>query len=320
MGLVTGFLDSRDIVSGFFPALEAAQEKMWANQLAMLIPTDRETENYRWLGQVAQMRKWVGGRHEQVLKKYSMQITNEEYESTLALPVPDLRRDKSGLLSIRVADLAGRTATHWNTLLSTLISAGDGGTLGLAYDGQYFFDTDHAESGTNQKNSLGASEVPSSNVSSTTIPTAAEAANIIVETIGYIYGLKDDQGEPINQDAKAFTIMVTTSAHWAAFSKALSLELLDGSTSNPIMALKTKGITIDVIFNPRLSGGAKVYFFRTDGTIKPLILQEEVPVNTKLIGAGSEEEFKNNRHLFGVNATRAVGFGAWQGAALVTLS
>ncbi|MBI5872985.1 MAG: Mu-like prophage major head subunit gpT family protein, partial [Candidatus Omnitrophica bacterium] len=38
------------------------------------------------------------------------------------------------------------------------------------------------------------------------------------------------------------------------------------------------------------------------------------------IAEGSEEEFKNNRHLYGVKASRNVGYGYWQQAVHCTLS
>src|SRR5439155_26364685 len=118
------------------------------------------TETYGWLGQVPMMRLWQGGRTEETVNKYTQTIRNFPYEATLAFSVRDLANDKTGLLRSRVSDLAVRTATHWNSLLGTFITNGGGSTSGLAYDGQYFYDSDHNESVTNQTNTLGATEVP----------------------------------------------------------------------------------------------------------------------------------------------------------------
>src|SRR3712207_2144160 len=90
-----GGLDSRDIVAGFFPAYESAMESIWAPRIATAeLPSDREVEELTWLGSVPIMREWVGGRHEQVLKKYSHTIRISTFESTLPISVEDLRRDK----------------------------------------------------------------------------------------------------------------------------------------------------------------------------------------------------------------------------------
>ena len=196
--LYTPHLDSRDIIADFYPRLEAAMETIWAPRVSIEIPSDRETEEYNWLGQVPVMREWVGERQEETLNKYSLTIRNFPYEATLPISLADLDRDKTGQLRQRVSDLALRTATHWNELLATFIDNGEAGTSALAYDGQFFFDTDHNESGTNQSNDLTSTEVPAANVADANAPTATEAANITTETVGHMMSLTDDKGEPIN--------------------------------------------------------------------------------------------------------------------------
>lgn len=316
-------LDSRDIVADFYPRLEAAMESIWAPRVAVEVPSDRETEEYTWLGQVPAMRKWVGGRAEEFVNKYTLSIQNFNYESTLPISVDDLRRDKTGQLRQRVADLATRTATHWNQLLATLITNGEAGTSGLAYDGQFFFDTDHAESGANQTNDLTATEVPSANVTTPGAPTSTEAANIITETVGYMQSLTDDKGQPINQGPSNVIIFVTKAPQYAAFKNAIALNNLStGSDNNPVRGFANDGWTFEVQYVTRITAADKIYFFLGNPAMgtTPLIRQSEVDVTTSLIGAGSEEEFKFNRHIFGVSAVRGVGYGMWQKAAIVALS
>src|SRR5687768_6436316 len=197
-----GGLDSRDVVAGFFPAYDFAMESIWAPRITTAeLPSDREVEELTWLGSVPIMREWVGGRHEQVLKKYTHSIRISVFESTLAMSVEDLNRDKTGQLRARAASMGTRAATHWDSLVGPLVVAGEAGTAGLGYDGQFYFDTDHNESGANQTNDLTATEVPSANVSDPNVPTPTEAANIIMETTAYMMSWTDDQGEPVNQDA-----------------------------------------------------------------------------------------------------------------------
>lgn len=316
-------LDSRDLIAGFGPKLQAAMETIWAPRIALEIPSDREVEEFAWLGQVPIMRQWIGGRQEQVLNKYSLSIRNYEYEATLPISVPDQRRDKTGQIRQRVADLAVRTATHWNTLAGNWITAGEAGTLGLCYDGQFFFDTDHNESGSNQTNDLTATEVPSANVTTTTTLTSAEAAGIITETIAYLMTLTDDVGEPVNQSPTEVLILATKPGHYQGLKTALATNNLGTGAGNNNPLLAWNDFKIEVKFVPqRITAADKLYFFfgnpELGGT--PLIRTNEVPVHTSLQGAGSAEEFNNNRHLFGVNATRGMGYGMWQKAALVTLS
>jgi phage major head subunit gpT-like protein len=317
-----GLLDTRDLVSGFGPALETAINNVWTTRLGYMTNVDRDTVELGWLGQVPVMRKWIGGRHEEVLKKYAHSFKNFPYEVTLPFSVPDLRRDMAGILRGKVSDLAARTATHWDKIASPFIDTADAGTNGLAYDGQFFFDTDHNESGTNQSNDLTASEIPSANVADTTNVTVAEAANILNEIVGYSMTLTDDQGEPINQGPQEVTIVVTRASHAAAFRGAIGLQTLVGGVQNPIATSLNEGYTFRVIMNPRLTASVTIkFFFNQPGSpYAPLILNEADGVKTQLIGAGSEEEFKNNRHLFGVTADRGIGYGLWQKAFMVTLS
>lgn len=316
-------LDSRDIIADFYPRLEAANEALWANDVSLLVASDRETEEYAWLGQVPAMRRWVGGRTLEPLNKYSITIKNFPYESTLPISVNDLRRDKTGQLRTRVAELAVRTATNWNSLLGTLVTNGEAGTSGLAYDGQYFFDTDHNESGTSQTNDLTATEVPSANVTTTSILTSTEAANIITETISHMMSLTDDKGQPINQNPTGVTILATKVGHLNGIKTALGLANLGTGSGNNNPVLAWADYQIKVRYAPtRITAADKLYFFFGEPGMgsAPLIRQEDGGVMTSLLGAGSEEEFKHGRHLFGVQANRGVGYGMWQKAALVTLS
>jgi phage major head subunit gpT-like protein len=321
-GTATTGLDSRDIVAGFFPAYEGAMASIWAPRISTVeLPSTREVEELAWLGQVPIMREWVGGRHEQVLKKYTHSVRISTYESTLPISVEDLRRDKTGQLRARAASMGTRAATHWDTLLGPLVVAGEAGTQGLAYDGQFYYDVDHAESGTSQTNDLTATEVPSANVADPAVPTPTEAANIIMETTSYMMSYTDDQGEPVNQDAREVTILVTKPAHLAAFQSAIVQTTLAGNVDNPVRGFIQGGWTYRVFYVSRMTAANKVYFFLSgDPSGAAIIRMSMGGVETQLEGAGSHEEFKNNRHVFGVKAVRGVGFGAWLRSALVTLS
>jgi phage major head subunit gpT-like protein len=68
-----------------------------------------------------------------------------------------------------------------------------------------------------------------------------------------------------------------------------------------------------VILNPLLTSATDlIYMFRTDAKLKPFILQEEYGTKVSVVGAGSEEEFKNRRHLFGTERLGNAGVGLWQ--------
>jgi phage major head subunit gpT-like protein len=312
-------LDSRDLIGGFNIGLEAAMETIWAPRISFELASNREVEELAWLGQVPSMRRWIGGRKETTLNKYTMTIRNYPYEATLPISIDDLRRDKTGQIQNRIDALATRTATHWNSLIGTFVTNGEAGTSALAYDGQFFFDTDHNESGSNQTNDLTATEVPSANVATTSTLTTAEAAGIITETIAYMMSLTDDQGEPINAAPTEVLILTTKVGHYNGIKTALGINNLGtgAGNNNPLLAWSNYQINVQYV-PTRVTAADKLYFFFGGASMgaTPLIRTSEQDVATRLL----DETFLNRRILFGVDAVRGVGYGLWQKAALVTLS
>ena len=312
-------LDSRDLIADFWPRLQAGMESIWAPRISVEIPSTRETEELAWLGQVPVMRRWIGGRKETTLNKYTLTVRNYPYETTLPISIDDLRRDKSGQIRQRIGDLGARAATQWNELLGTYIANGEGATSGLAYDGEWFFDTDHAESGTSQSNDLTATEVPSANVGTPSTLTTTEAANIITETIAYMMGMTDDQGEPVNQGSSSVLIVTTKPGHFAGIKTAISLNNLGTGSGNNNPLLAWSNYPIDVIYVPqRVTAADKLYFFFGSPEMggAAFIRTVEQDVTTRML----DETFKNRRLLFGVDAILGLAYGMWQRMALVTLS
>lgn len=303
--------------SDFFQGLGTSISGAWATRVGTIIDSDSETENYNWLGAVPQMQEWLGEAQAKQLKDYSYTLTNQEYEATLQIRKSDIRRDKTGQIRTRVNGLGAKAGDHWNKLAADLLANGEATTNGAAYDGQAFFDTDHAESGSNQTNDLTATEVPSANVSTATAPTATEAAGVIFETVAHAMTLVDDQGDPINNNARNWVFVVGTSQLWSGFSQAVGLESLTSGATNPVNGLRSEGFNVSVILEPRLSAKTtKVYALNTDSPIGPLVLQDEVPVDVD-----EEDPGMTKKHInVMASATRAAGYALWQKAMLVTLS
>ena len=110
-------------------------------------------------------------------------------------------------------------------------------------------------------------------------------------------------------------------AHLAAFQSAIVQTTLAGNVDNPVRGFVQGGWSYRVFYVSRMTAANKVYFFLGgDPAGAGLIRMGQGGVETQLQGAGSYEEFTNNRHVFGVKAVRGVGFGMWQKSALVTLS
>ncbi|AET73294.1 major head subunit [Emiliania huxleyi virus PS401] len=307
-------LSSRAIIGRFFRALEEAQAASWVNAVSMYFGSDQEAETYKWLGQAPVMREWIGGRHAKGFRENGITIENKHFEATLEVPVSWMRRDKTGQIQVRIDDMARRAVNHWGSLLSPLINNGE---TGICYDGQYFFDTDHAEgdSGT-QSNDLTVdiSTVPAAVRGTPTAPSAEEVREMVLSGVQQIIGFKDDQGEPMNEMAREFLVQVPT-GYFRAAAAALNNPIMGGGDTNIMTNLD--GFNFSLAVNPRLTWTDKLAVFRTDGPAAPFIQQEEEGVKVASVAEGSELEFNEDKHHHGISAWRNVGYGYWQDACLV---
>ena len=313
------YLTQRAIIGEFYRRLAIDVGSGWINKVSNYFVATQMTETYAWLGQVPQLREWVGGRLAKQLSEFSFTITNKHYEATLEFLVIDLLLEKSGQLMIRIGEQAQRANSHWAQLLSTLIIDG---TSTVCYDGQYFFDTDHEEGNSGSQSndiSVDLSDLAVLTAGTTTAPSVAEMQGVIVRGITQITGFKDNQGEPMNEDARDFLVMTPMSLYHTAL-QAVATPHQVAETQTALEAVK-KNVNIEVQGNVRLSSWtASLAMFRTDSDIKSFIRQELHGVKMKAKGEGSEFEFDNDAHQYGIDARRNVGYGAWQNACYITMT
>jgi phage major head subunit gpT-like protein len=309
-------ITSRAVIGMYYEALQSGVGATWIDAVSNYFPSDQSSEEYAWLGMTPALREWVGGRHAKGFTENGIEITNKHFESTIDILLRDLRRDKTGQLQVRINELAERGNTHFAKLLSTLIVNGAGQ---LCYDGQYFFDTDHAEgSSGSQSNKIDfdISAAPALVHGSVTAPSPEEAQQAVLKSISQMYTFVDDQGEPLNETAKSFMVMVPVGLA-ESFRAGLSLARVAGPSS---FAVEDWDIRLAV--NPRLTTAGwtdKFVTVRTDGSVKPLIRQEETAPAIKLKGEDSEYAFDNDAIQVGIDTWRNVGYGRWQGAVQTTL-
>lgn len=308
-------ITSRAVIGRFYRTLEQDTGAGYINDLGMYFESDQAVEEYAWLGASPSLREWIGGRHAKAYRENGIEIRNKHFEATVEVPVSLMRRDKSGQVFVRIDELADRANSHWASLVSTLIL---NGPSTVCYDGQYFFDTDHSEGDSgNQSNDINVdiSTLPVAVSGTITAPSVAEFQQAVLKGITQIGSFKDDQGEPMNELAREFTVMVPPSLAFVA-ANALSVPRgTDLEEQNPLAGYRIKPVS-----NVRLSSWTdKFAVFRTDGRVKPFILQEEDGVNIKAKAEGSEYEFDNDAHQYGIDTWREAGYGYWQHACLVTM-
>lgn len=311
-------LSSRAIMGMYFARQETDPGAVWIDGLSNLFNSDQASETYNFLGQSPAMREWVGGRSAKGFTGQGVTIVNKHYEATIEVRKTDARRDKTPQIQARISEFYDRSVTHWASLLSTLLL---NAPSTVCYDGQYFFDTDHSEgsSGT-QDNDIACdiSTFPAAVHGSVTAPSVEEMQQSILKGIAQIMSFKDDRGEPMNENARRFIVIVPVSLYLTAVAacSTLATYALQQNLNPNIIA----GLTVDVQMNARLTWTDSFAVFRTDSPIKAFIRQTEQEVELKAKAEGSEFEFDNDAWQFGIDAWRGVGYGYWQRGCYVTMT
>lgn len=309
-------LSSRAVIGMYYEALAADPGMAWLDAVSNYFNSDQASEDYAWIGMPPALREWVGSRQAKGFNDASLTIINKHYEATMDIKLKDLRRDKTGQIQARIAEFVQRGSSHFASLVSTLIANGE---TGVCYDGQYFFDTDHSEgdSGTQDNDiTTDISALPTEVHGVVTAPSKEEMLQAIVKSISQFFAFKDDRGEPINENAKSFHVMVPVGLAAAARS-ALSSTNVNGPGT-----FEMDGFTLSLSMNPRLTTAGwtdKFVTFRTDGSVKALIRQEETEPDMKMKDETSEYAFDNDAIQIGIDTWRNAGYGRWQGAVLNTL-
>lgn len=315
-------LSSRDIIGRYYRALEQDVGGAWLDAVSNMFGSDQASETYNFLGQSPVMRKWIGARNAKSFGGDGITIVNDHYEATLEIAVKDARRDKTGQINARVGEFAQRGNAHWASLISTLIVNGESA---LCYDGQYFFDTDHSEGDSGSQSNDLTVDITGLPVAThgpaATAPSVEEMQQAILASIVKMIGFVDDQGEPMNENANNFLVMVPhglMAAGMSAVSKLVPSNLDVNMDPNLL-----KDFNVKVVPNVRLTMAGwttKFATFRTDSSVKALIRQTETEIEMKAKAEGSEFEFDNDAWQFGIDGWRGCGYGYWQHACLTTLT
>lgn len=277
----------------FFQALESAAPGDW-ERVAVVVPSEKDSETYAWLGQSPSMREWKDERNPVGLSEFSYSITNKLYESSIAVARTAIEDEQYGQIRIRIQQLAQRARIHPNTLVFALLAAGFTTTC---YDGQYFFDTDHSEGSSGTQSNKG---------------TSALAAATLQAGITAMMKFKDDRGETIG--VKPNLLVVPPDLQWTA------MELLEstywpetsGSAGTVKMANNVLKGKLDLLVSPFLSDTSDWFLLDTSHIVKPVIFQQRTPIEFGALEAESENGFMRDEFVYGVRSRYNVGYGPWQ--------
>jgi phage major head subunit gpT-like protein len=296
MAVINSGLLTKGLRSEFFNRFD--RTTVHFQDLSTRVPSSSDSETYKWLGTVPQMREWGTGRLARGLRTESYSVENLKYEATIEVDRDEISDDQTGQIRLRVGELAQRAATHKDYLLGQLLINGESAGF-LGYDGVPFFSASHASGASGNQDNL-----MSYDATTPTSPSVDEFKGALRAAVARMLAFKDDQGEPMPIGATGLACVVPPGLYFTAL-EAINATVI-GGTSNVL-----EGVARVVSF-PWLTNGAKWYLLKTDGVIRPFIFQDREPVEFGALTETSEDGFKREKFLFGVRARYRMTYGYWQ--------
>lgn len=262
-------------------------------------------EKYGMLGSMPGVREWLGDRQFKKLRAGDFTISNREWENSVEFEKNDIDDDRLGLMTELASDFGAEAMQHPDELLLEALVAGE---TTACFDGQNFFDTDHAwgDSGS-QDNDL------TSAAATGTAPTAAEFKSAFNAARIAILGFKNDQGKKLNRPvirgANKFLCLVPIEMQQAAVEGTAAALTTNGGTNVVID-------TPEIVACPALTDSTKFYTFLMEGRLKPFVFQKRRAIRTPVWKGADDPETKVLKMM--TDARYNLGYLAWWKAVLTT--
>jgi len=271
-----------------------AVEPMW-QKVAMEVPSENAEEAYQWLGAVPSMKEWLDEKAFEELRGFDFTIKNKDWESTIAVDRNHIEDDQLGLYRPRIMALGEEAKRHPDELVSLARSTG-GATL--CYDGQFFYDTDHA---------AGKSGTLSNLLTGTGVTTAQWTADFRAARAAF-RKFKDDQGKPFIRRMGKLSLLVTIPPDLEGVVEEVANATTINNTDNVL-----KG-AFEYIVDQYIGDTNDWYLDYAGAPVKPFVVQiRKRPVFVAMDNQeASDSTFLRKRYLYGVEARYNAGLGLWQ--------
>lgn len=274
----------------FHTAFNKAFESVQTNyqRIATTVPSSTAENAYPWLGQIPQMREWIGEREIQNLSAYDYTIKNRKFEATVGVPRDAIEDDQYGVYTPSFQSLGFSAAQHPDLLCFEALK---NGFKEKCYDGKPFFAKDHPSG---EAGKVAASNMSHAKLDADTYKAARKS----------IMSLTGDKGKPMNLVPD---LLVVSPANEDVARLILKAEQING-TSN---ILKD---TAELMIATELADKPDTWFLLcTKQFLKPLIFQKRR--DTKLVAKTKLDDdnvFMRDEYLWGVDGRSNVGYGFWQ--------
>ena len=257
------------------------------DKVAMLVISDTRETTYAWMGQIPNMREWIGSREVQNLMAYSYTIKNKTFEMTIQIPVNDIEDDQYGIYAPLVSEVGLSAKKHPDSLVFELLGKG---FAEKCYDGVSFFSDKHP---------TGKGKTVQSNMGNKKL-----SAESYAEARAQMMMIKGESNRSLNIVPD---LLVVAPQNESVARELLFADYIAGQSN-------INKNTCDLLVVPELSDYAdQWYLCCTKRYIKPLVFQQRE--KAKLICKNMENDdnvFFDDEIIYGVKARYNVGFGLWQ--------
>ncbi len=263
----------------------------------MTVKSNKRLETYPWLGSTPTLKLWEDERQIDEVMEKSFSITNKSYEATFGVDRDAMDDELYGQIPMRARQMGMEVSRGKDELAAATVEAG---VSENAYDGQFFFDTDHEE---------GESGVQSNLLVGGSYQFSATALQSILTAMRKF---KDDKGKYAS--VAATHVMVPAALEWKA-REILDPSVIGQASASTVSENLLKG-RLEIIVNPYLTdnGDDSAYFVMDlRKSVKPFIYQTRKEAEfVQLTSPDQIENFMRKEIYFGVDARFAFGYGEWR--------
>lgn len=264
--------------------------------IARMIPTTGSELKPKFAARAAGVHEWIDERQKGGIRVFDFTIPVKKWANGLQMKVDDLEDDQAnlGVLMDQIADMPDDFVEHKHQLNIDLLVAGFAATKGLAYDGQFFFDSDHRD---------GPEQPTQRNVraglafSSTNLYTAIADMSIIRRPNGQLANLRPTHG--LFPEALRGTV-----------EGVLGVPILANGASNPHYR------RVEPIYDSRLDAAGfndGWFLFDLSKRIKPLVHADRKAVGFRAkISPTGEKMFDEDVAEWGADARYNAAYYFWQ--------
>lgn len=257
-------------------------------KIATTVPSATASTDYKWLGQMPQMREWIGSREIQKMAAYHYVITNKKFEMTVSVPKEDIEDDQYGIYTPLLINMGEAAAQHPDILCFDALKSG---FKEKCYDGKPFFSEEHP-SGTGGKKK--ASNLCHDKLDADAYEKARTS----------IMSITGDKGKSLNLVPN---LLVVSPTNEKAARLILKADQINGTTN----VLKD---TAELLVATELADMPDAWFLLcTNRFLKPIIFQKRKPIKlTSLTKDDDENVFMRDEFIWGADGRSNAGYGFWQ--------